>query len=113
MVPLLLALLPTAGAAHGGDVLVEVAAAFQVLLDGAVAVPGVHFHRSTAALNAVSVGVVVACGRQHFHGSTKALFHRLRELAPAPLPLLTAGLSSRNLGFKLNSCQSQTMVHGT
>ena len=39
-----LAILPAAGAAHGRDLLVECAPAIQVLLDGAVAVPSIHFH---------------------------------------------------------------------
>ena len=56
------AFLPAAGAAHGGDFLVEVAPALKVLLDGTVAGPGVDLHRVTALLNAVSVGVIVACG---------------------------------------------------
>ena len=56
-----LALLPPAGAGHGGDPLVQVAPALQVLLDGGAAVPRVDFHRVATSPNVILVCVVVAC----------------------------------------------------
>ena len=52
--------LVAAGAGHGGDVLIEVAAALKVLLDGAVAVPAIHLDGPTAGSDVVSVFVIVA-----------------------------------------------------
>ena len=50
-----------AGAAHGGDLLVEVSAVFEVLLDVVSAVPVTHLH-GPAALADLVVGMIVACG---------------------------------------------------
>ena len=53
--------LSSAGASHGGDPLVEVGPAFQVLQEGAGFVIGVDFHRVAAVLNFVGC-VIVPCG---------------------------------------------------
>ena len=51
-----------AGAAHGGDLLVEVSAVFEVLLDVVSAVPVPHLHGPAALADVVAVGMIVACG---------------------------------------------------
>ena len=50
-----------AGAAHGGDLLVEVSAVFKVLLDVVSAIPVPHLHGPATLADVVSVGVIVAC----------------------------------------------------
>ena len=51
-----------AGAAHGGDLLVEVSAMFEVLLDVVSAIPVPHLHGPASLADVVLVGVIVACG---------------------------------------------------
>ena len=51
-----------AGAAHGGDLLVEVSAMFEVLLDVVSAIPVPHLHGPATLADVVSVGMIVACG---------------------------------------------------
>merc|ERR1719323_766112 len=49
-----------AGAAHGGDLLVEVSAVLEVLLDVVSAVPVTHLHGPATLADLVSVGMIVA-----------------------------------------------------
>merc|ERR1712117_1016067 len=49
-----------AGASHGGDLLVEVSAVFEVLLDVVSAVPVTHLHGPATLADIVPVGMIVA-----------------------------------------------------